>query len=38
MIPLLAEVVLLTLIAFALGLGLAFLLEWRRRVRANWEW
>lgn len=36
--PLIAEVVLLTLAGFGLGALLAYLLEWRRRVRANWRW
>lgn len=38
MIPLVAEVILLTLAGFALGSGLAYLLELRRKARANWRW
>ena len=38
MIPLIAEVVLLTLGGFAVGALLAYLLELRRRARANWRW
>ena len=38
MIPLIAEVILLALGSFALGFGAAYLLELRRKARANWRW
>ena len=38
MIPLFAEVILLTLAGFALGAALARFIEWRRKARANWSW
>ena len=38
MIPLIAEVILLTLAAFGLGTALAWFIEWRRQARANWSW
>lgn len=37
-LPLLAEVTLLSLIAFALGLFFSFIVEIRRRVNAEWSW
>jgi hypothetical protein len=36
--PLLAEVELAALLSFGLGLALAYLLELRRRYRAQWRW
>lgn len=36
--PLLAEVELWALVAFGLGLMLAYLVEMRRRARAEWRW
>lgn len=36
--PLLVEVLLLTLAGFALGSLLAYLLELHRRANANWRW
>lgn len=38
MIPLIAEILLLTLGGFALGALLAYLIEWRRRANADWRW
>ena len=37
-LPLLAEVELWSLVAFGLGLLLAYLIELRRRARAEWRW
>lgn len=37
-LPLLAEVELWSLVAFALGLLLSYLIELRRRARAEWRW
>lgn len=37
-LPLLAEMELATLVAFGFGLVLAYLLELRRRARADWRW
>lgn len=37
-LPLLAEVELVSLVSFGLGLLLAYLLELRRRYRAQWSW
>ena len=37
-LPVLAEVALASLVAFGLGLLLSFLLELRRRSRAEWRW
>jgi len=37
-VPLLAEACLLSAIAFLLGLLLSYLLELRRRARADWSW
>jgi hypothetical protein len=37
-LPLLAEVELAALVSFGLGLLLAYLLELRRRSRAQWRW
>jgi hypothetical protein len=37
-LPLLAEVTLASLVAFGLGLLLSYLLELRRRSRAEWRW
>lgn len=37
-LPLLAEVELWSLVAFGLGLLLAYLIELRRRARADWRW
>jgi hypothetical protein len=37
-LPLLAEVTLLSLIAFSLGLFFSFVVEIRRRVNAEWSW
>lgn len=37
-LPLLAEVELVALLSFGLGLLLAYLLELRRRSRAQWSW
>lgn len=37
-LPLLAEVTLLALFAFALGLFFSFIVEIRRRVNAEWSW
>ena len=36
--PLAAEVILLTMAAFGVGILLAYLLELRRRANANWRW
>lgn len=36
--PLFVEVLLLTLAGFGLGAALAYLLELRRKTRANWRW
>jgi hypothetical protein len=38
MIPVVVEVALLTVGGFAIGALLAYLLELRRRARANWRW
>jgi len=38
MMPLIVEAALLTLVAFALGGVLAYLLELRRRANAEWRW
>jgi hypothetical protein len=37
-LPLVAEALLLSTIAYLLGLLLAYLLELRRRARAEWSW
>ena len=38
LIPLVAEILLLTLVGFALGALLAYLIELRRRANAEWRW
>jgi hypothetical protein len=38
MLPLLVEAELAALISFGIGLVLAYLLELRRRSRAQWSW
>jgi hypothetical protein len=36
--PLVAEIILLTLTGFAVGSGLSYLLALRRRANAEWRW
>jgi hypothetical protein len=38
LIPLVAEILLLALGGFALGTGLAYLIEQHRRANAEWRW
>jgi hypothetical protein len=36
--PLLGEALLLSLVGFAIGLLIAYLIELRRRANADWRW
>ena len=36
--PLIAEILLLTLVAFGVGSVLGYLVELRRRANASWRW